>query len=90
MPVHGDNGVDNGEETCKTATYNNKLGDHSSNQAGKVFQMKNGGTSSSEVRRPVGICMNVMSTVFCRKVFALNFFFPFPCGLVSRSIPVVG
>ena len=45
------------------------------NRATKVFHMK-GSSNSSEVRRPVAICMNVMSTVFCRKVLAsFSFFF---------------
>lgn len=40
-------------------------------RAAKVFQMKGVGHglgSNAEVRRPVAICMNALSTVFCRKV----------------------
>lgn len=86
LPANGGNGVVIGEETAaKNTPYSSKLGDHSSNQAAKVFQMKGGGSTSSEVRRPVGICMNVMSTVFCRKVFAL--IFPSFSILVSSHTP---
>ena len=56
-------------------TSTSKLG-NDANRATKVFEMK-GGANSSEVRRPaVSICMNVMTTVFCRKVL-FSFFFPF-------------
>ena len=66
----------NSEDAVKTSA--NKSEDHSNNQPGKVFQTKGGNSNnSSEVRRPVGICMNVMSTVFCRKVFAPSFSFRF-------------
>jgi hypothetical protein len=75
LPINGGNNcLAEGEESAKEVSPNhNKLADHSNSQAAKVFHMKGGGntnTTSSEVRRPVGICMNVMSTVFCRKVLA--------------------
>lgn len=40
-----------------------------SNRAAKVFEMK-GGSTGTEVRGSAGICMGVMSTMFCRKVLA--------------------
>ncbi|XP_046459200.1 ubiquitin carboxyl-terminal hydrolase 32-like isoform X2 [Daphnia pulex] len=72
LPTNGGHiGLVDGEEGAKdqSSPNNNKLADHSNNQAAKVFHIKEGGNTntSSEVRRPVGICMNVMSTVFCRK-----------------------
>jgi hypothetical protein len=91
LPTNGGNiGLVDGEEGAKdqSSPNNNKLDDHSNNQAAKVFHIKEGGNTntSSEVRRPVGICMNVMSTVFCRKVFASYhhyYFFPIFFLLIS-------
>lgn len=66
---NGNQGLANGEDGAKSTP--NKSTDHSISQAATVFSAKGGGSTGSEVRRPVGICMSVMSTVFCRKVFAL-------------------
>ena len=89
LPTNGGNiGLVDGEESVKDVSPNSKLADHSHNQAAKVFHLKgvgNTNTTSSEVRRPVGICMNVMSTVFCRKVFASYHYYFL---LFSFAIPV--
>jgi hypothetical protein len=80
LPVNG-TGPD---ENAKVTSNSTKLGDSSAttaNRAAKVYQMKGGaaaGSNTSEVRRPVGICMNVMSTMFCRKVFRSLFHLLFP------------
>ena len=81
LPMNG-TGPDENAKVTSSAT---KLGDASSattaNRAAKVYQMKGGaaaGSNTSEVRRPVGICMNVMSTMFCRKVFRSLFHLLFP------------
>lgn len=97
LPVNGTGSDENAKTT--TSNVNKLLGDASStttaNRAAKVYQMKgvttaSSGLNTSEVRRPVGICMNVMSTMFCRKVFRSLFHLLFsssllePCRLVCR------
>lgn len=55
------------ERAAGDASGANVKGEETPNsRATKVLHVKNG--STSEVRRPAGICMSVMSTVFCRKV----------------------
>lgn len=57
----------------RTALSNNKADEVPNSRATKVLQVRNS-NNTSEVRRPVGICMSVMSTVFCRKVPSSFFF----------------